>query len=231
MWIEEIEIEVQRKKIKNLHLHVKPPDGRVILTAPYRISNDIIEGFARANLEWIRGCREKYINAPPVPERKYISGEAVYIWGERYTLEVIPAPQNTFRIIGDRAILAMCPESSVEQRVKFMRGQYRKMLCEEIERLLPEWEERTGLKCEQWRTKYMTTRWGTCNPSAKRIWFSLQLAAHPKICLEYIILHESAHLKVRNHGADFIAIMDRYMPDWREIKKVLNTQLEGDLGM
>ena len=96
------------------------------------------------------------------------------------------------------------------------------MLKEKIELYLPKWEQITVLYCDSWQTKYMTTRWGTCNTATKKIWFNLQLAKKPVECLEYVMLHELAHLKVRNHGKDFVAILDKYMPYWRETRKLLN---------
>ena len=103
-----------------------------------------------------------------------------------------------------------------------MREWYREQLCAEVERLLPIWEQRTGLKCVEWKTKYMKTRWGSCNPEARRIWLNVQLAKHPVECLEYVILHELAHFVEKSHGPKFIAVMDAHMPTWRSIRKELN---------
>ena len=98
---------------------------------------------------------------------------------------------------------------------------YREQLKAEAGKRLPEWEKRTGLYCDSWQTKNMKTRWGTCNPNARRIWLSVQLAKKPVECLDYVILHELTHLKVRNHGKDFWQAVERYMPDWRERRKLL----------
>lgn len=103
-----------------------------------------------------------------------------------------------------------------------MREWYREELCREVERLLPVWEERTGFKCVEWKTKYMKTRWGSCNPNARRIWLNVQLAKYPIECLEYVILHELAHFVEKSHGSEFIAVMDEFMPAWRSIRKELN---------
>lgn len=113
-------------------------------------------------------------------------------------------------------------ESTAKQRQAYVNEWYRVLLKEKIELYLPKWEQITGLYCDSWQTKYMTTRWGTCNTATKKIWFNLQLAKKPVECLEYVMLHELAHLKVRNHGKDFIAILDKYMPYWRETRKLLN---------
>ena len=104
-----------------------------------------------------------------------------------------------------------------------MREWYRKQLQNETERRLPVWEERTGLFCAEWKTKYMKTRWGSCNPGVRRIWLNVQLAKHPVACLDYVILHELAHFVERSHGPKFVAVLDEYMPTWRSVRKELNT--------
>lgn len=119
----------------------------------------------------------------------------------------------------------MPENSSVENRQKFIREKFRKILIEQLERLIPKWEETTNLYCESFKTKYMTTRWGTCNSKAKRIWINLQMVEKPLECLEYIILHELIHLKISNHGKDFIEMMNQFMPDWKDRKNLLNTQI------
>lgn len=220
-----IEIEVRKKKIKNLHLYVKP-DGSVLITAPTCASGAFIEKFAAENIGWIRAALEKIKDAAPVPPRLYESGESVYIWGDEYPLTFTDGMRNAFELRGGGAFLRMSRDSTPEERIKYMRSQYRIILADEIERLMRECERITGLKSHEWHIKYMKTRWGTCNPEAKRIWFSLQLIQHPKECLKYVILHELAHLRVRGHGADFRALMDIYMPQWREVKAELNKSID-----
>lgn len=157
---------------------------------------------------------------PQQAERQYLPGEDLYIWGKRYTLAWQEwGNQNSFVLDDDKAVLCMRSGSTVKQREAYIREQYRAMLKEETARLLPEWEARTGLHCSSWHTKYMKTRWGTCNTAKKRLWFNVQLAEKPLECLEYVILHELAHTKIGNHGKEFAALMDRYMPEWREVKK------------
>lgn len=224
MIIEGIAIEVQRKRIKNMHLHVKP-DGRVFVTAPVSMPEVDIERFARTNIEWIKNAIQKYSERPKTPERRYESGETVFILGREYELVFLPGNGNAFSIMDNKAVLTMRPDSTSEQRIEYMRGVFREMLEKQITELFPKWERITGLKAKEWHIKYMKTRWGTCNPSAKRIWLSLQLAQHSPICIEYVILHELTHFRVHNHGADFKAEMDKYMPRWREIKRELNKPL------
>jgi predicted metal-dependent hydrolase len=132
--------------------------------------------------------------------------------------------KNTLILLGDRAILTVRQDSTTAQRGAFVNEWYRSLLKAEIARRLPRWENITGLHCESWQTKYMTTRWGTCNTKKKKIWLNLQLAKKTPVCLEYVILHELLHLAERSHNARFVGLMDQYMPYWRDVKKELNAQ-------
>lgn len=221
-------IEVRKKKIKNMYLSVKPPDGRVVISAPISMNRQTIESFARSKLEWIKMQKKKYETDAKKTDRQYISGEILYFWGKPYLLIFRErGGGNSLELSEGRAVLTMGGESTAKQRETYIRERYRAMLKEEIARLLPKWEALTGLHCCSWHTKYMTTRWGTCNTVKKRLWFNVQLAEKPVECLEYVILHELAHTKVSNHGAEFVAVMDEYMPMWREVKKRLNAQVDG----
>lgn len=218
-----IEVEIIKKNIKNMHLSVLPPDGKVRISAPNDLSDESIIMFAKTRFGWIKKQQEKFEQQPRQSERKYVSGETLYVWGHQYFLQVeYGQKKNSLVLDGNKAILTVRKESTVKQREKFVNEWYRSLLKKEVERYLPKWEAITGLYCDSWQSKYMTTKWGTCNTSTRKIWLNLQLAKKPIECLEYVILHELAHLKVKNHGADFIAILDLHMPYWREYKKMLN---------
>lgn len=221
-----IEVSVVKKPIKNMHLYVKPPEGRVEVSAPIGLSDESIELFIRTKIGWIRRQQEKFEKQPRQTEREYVSGEAFYVWGRQYYLLVNYSNKgNSLVLDGDKAILTVREGSTVEQRERFVNEWYRGVLKAEIEQLLPKWVEITGLRPDSWQTKNMTTRWGTCNVKTRKIWLNLQLAKKPIDCLEYVILHELAHLEVKNHNEQFIAIMDRHMSNWREIRKKLNDQI------
>ena len=218
-----IPIDIQKKNIKNMHLQIKPPDGHVVISAPLSMDDKAIEVYARTNLSWIKKQIEKFQQQPRSAKRQYVSGETMYIWGKQYYLSFVPdAQKNSFEIQGDKVILSMREDSTVKQRENYVREQYRSLLKVEIERLLPKWEQITELHCESWQTKYMVTRWGTCNTEKKKLWFNLQLAQKPIECLEYVILHELIHLRERTHNSTFIAYMDIYMKNWRAVRKELN---------
>ena len=218
-----IPVEIVKKKIKNMHLSVLPPDGKVRVSAPETLSDESIIMFVRTKLGWIRKQQEKFELQPRQSERQYISGETLYVWGRQYFLQVeYNYKGNSLVLSGDKAILTVRKESTPKQRENFVNEWYREKLKAEVDKYLPKWERITGLKCSSWQSKYMTTKWGTCNTSTKKIWLNLQLAKKPIECLEYVILHELAHLKVKDHGPEFVAILDGHMPQWQERRRLLN---------
>lgn len=218
-----IPVEIIKKNIKNMHLSVLPPNGAVRVTTPYSICDEAIAMFVRTKVGWIKKQQEKFAEQPRQSEREYVSGETLYVWGKQYYMQVRYSYKgNSLELEGDKAILTVRKESTTKQRESFVNEWYRAQLKAEVEKRLPKWETITGLYCNSWHTKYMTTRWGTCNVDKRRIWINLQMAKKPTECLDYVILHELAHLKVSNHGPEFVAILDEYMPYWRETKKKLN---------
>lgn len=220
--VSDVNVEVVRKDIKNMHLRVQPPDGRVVLSAPHSVSDMAIDGFVASKLAWIRKQRAEIAAQERQTEREGVTGETMYVWGKQCFVTVVKGSFYSVDLAGQDVMYTVRAGSSAEQREAHMREWYREQLCREVERLLPVWEERTGLKCAEWKTKYMKTRWGSCNPEARRIWLNVQLAKHPVECLEYVILHELAHFVEKTHGPKFVAVMDEYMPAWRSIRKQLN---------
>ena len=218
-----IPVEVHKKDIKNMHLAVKPPDGHVVLSAPKSVDDKAIEMYIRINLRWVKNQIEEFRSQPRSGKRQYVSGETIYFWGKQYFIKFVPNnKKNSLVLDGNTAILSMSKDSTVKQREKFVREQYRDKLKAVIEKLLPKWEQITGLHADSWQTKYMITRWGTCNAEAKKLWFNIQLAQKPVECLDFVILHELLHFHTRRHDALFVTYMDKYMPNWRDVRRELN---------
>lgn len=222
--ISDIPIDVSKKNIKNMHLYVKPPNGNVMVSAPLSMSDEAIERFVRTKVNWIKQQVEKFDNQPRQSQREYISGETLFVWGKQYYLQTEYSNKNSLVLSGDKAVLTVRKESTALQREKFIREWYRDLLKAEINVLLAKCEKTTGLKATSWQTKYMTSRWGTCNTQSGKIWLNLQLAKKTPECLEYVIIHELAHLIEKNHNERFVSLMDKFMPMWREIKMTLNGQ-------
>jgi len=188
------------------------------------MSDEAIERFVRTKSSWIKKQIAKFDNQLRQSEREYVSGETLYVWGKQYYIQTEYANKNSLTLSGDKAVLTVRKESTAEQRENYVREWYRELLKAEIAHLLPKWEKITGLKSTGWQTKYMTTRWGTCNPNTRKIWLNLQLAKKTPECLEYVILHELIHFSEKNHNERFVSLMDKYMLMWREVKAALNGQ-------
>lgn len=220
--ISDINIEVQKKNIKNMHLSVLPPDGKVRISVPVNAKDETIRLFAISKIGWIKKQIDRFQNQPRQTEREFVSGESHYVWGRRYRMEIRHNHRNNVEIKGNKLILTVREFSTTQQREKIMTEWYRKQLKEKLLELVEKWEEIIGVKAETVRVKNMLTRWGTCNTKDKRIWINLQLAKKPIECLEYVIVHELVHLLEKSHNSVFVDYMDKFLPDWRVTKDLLN---------
>ncbi|RZT23602.1 M48 family metallopeptidase [Fictibacillus sp. BK138] len=219
-----LEIDVFRKDIKNLHLAVYPPNGRVRIAAPLKSNEESIRLFAVSKITWIKNQQKKFHEQVRQSEREYVSGESHYVYGTRYLLTVIPdSPKNHVNIRNKTYLdLYVKKGSTKEQREKVITEWYRKQLKSEIPQIIEKWQDIMCVEVKDWGVKKMRTKWGSCNIENQRIWINLDLAKKPKHCLEYVIVHEMVHLLERNHNDQFVAYMDRFLPQWRIIKNELN---------
>ncbi len=224
--ISNIEIEVNKKNIKNMYLSVMPPEGKVRISAPVNAGDETIQLFARAKMGWIKKQIDKCTKKQKQEDRKFISGEAHYIWGRRYRLDIRYNKKNQVEIYEDKLILFIKEASTAQQRERFLIEWYRNQLKEKLPSLVKRWEDIIGVQVESVRVKNMRTRWGTCNIKDKRIWINLQLAKKPIECLEYVVVHELVHLLEKNHNDIFNEYMDKYLPNWRMMKVKLNQMQE-----
>lgn len=223
MEISGIKIEVIKKKIKNMHLSVLPPLGRVRISAPIGTNDETIKLFAIQKIGWIKKQIQKFESQPRQSEREYVSGESHYLWGRRYRLELkYTKKANKVETKGNKLVLTVREASTQEQREKIMNEWYRAELKAKLPALIEKWEKIIGVKTNDFGVKNMRTRWGTCNVKDKRIWINLQLAKKPVACLEYIVVHELVHLLEKNHTPVFIEYMDKFLPGWRVTKDELN---------
>lgn len=220
-----IEIDVVRKDIKNMHLAVYPPNGRIRLASPRETDQEVVRLFAISKLGWIKKQVKIFQEQKRETPRKYVSGESHYYYGKRYLLDVIlDKGKHRLELHGTKTIkMFVRPNTSKDRREQLMKSWYRNQMKEQIPDLIKKWEKVIGVKSEDWGVKHMRTKWGACNIEAKRIWLNLELAKKPLICLEYIIVHELVHLLERNHNERFVGYMDRFMPKWRMYRDELNS--------
>lgn len=222
--IANLDIDVIRKDIKNMHLAVYPPTGRIRLAAPSRTDDEVIRLFAISKLSWIKRHIKNFKAQARETPRDFVSGESHYFEGRRYLINVIEHEGwNKVELKNHKEInLYVKPDSAPAQRAKVFKEWYRKELKAQIPKIIEKWEKVMGVKANEWGVKHMRTKWGTCNTEEKRIWINLELAKKPKNCLEYIIVHELVHLLERSHNDRFIALMNKYMPKWRAHRDELN---------
>lgn len=220
-----IPVEVVRKDIKNLHLGVYPPMGRVRVAAPLVVNDEAVRLAIIDKLGWIKRQRAQFAKQPRQSEREMVNGESHYFLGRRYRLRVheVDAPGR----VALRGVASMDlfvrPGSSAGKREAVLQDWHRASLRSVITDLLAHWQPKLGVQATHWGIKKMKTKWGSCNVSARRIWLNLELAKKPVQCLEYIVVHELVHLLERNHTERFTALMDRHLPDWRNRREVLNS--------
>ncbi len=218
-----VTLSVLKKDIKNLHLSVYPPAGRVSISAPRRMNLDTIRLFAITKLGWIREQQKKLAEQERETRREYIDRESHFVWGRRYLLKVIEvdAPPRVELLHGN-LVLRVRPGTDAAARGEIVSGWYRDLLRGKIPALIKAWEPRLGVRVGAVFIQRMKTKWGSCNPAARTMRLNTELAKKPGECLEYIVLHEMVHLLERKHGPRFVALMDRFLPRWRETRELLN---------
>ena len=221
-----VRVSVVRKAIKNLHLGVYPPDGRVRVAAPLAVSDAAVRVAIIGRLRWIERQRATFEQQARESRREMVRGESHYYRGRRYRLDVVEAdglPRVEVR--GNQAlVLHVRREWSAEDRERLLLRWYRDRLRELVPQLLVKWQSELGVEIRAWGIKRMKTKWGSCNPTARRIWLNLELVKKPPACLEYVLIHELTHLLARHHDERFLGLMDRHLPTWRRRRAELNAE-------
>ena len=219
----DITVDIVRKDIKNVHLSVYPPLGRVRISAPSRMNLDTIRVFAIAKLGWIKEQQQKLREQARETPREYIDRESHYVWGQRYLLTVAEVDQPpTVTIAHNQLILAIRPDSSASKRQAVVEGWYRRELKAAVAPLIATWEPLLDVTVARFFVQQMKTRWGSCSPGTRSIRLNTDLAKKPRECLEYIVVHEMVHLLEPTHNKRFISLMERFMPRWQFYRDALN---------
>ena len=216
-------VEVVQKDIKNVHLSVYPPDGKVRISAPSMMSLDTIRVHAISKLPWIRQQQKKLKEQARETRREFLDRESHYLWGKRYLLTVVEANQRPGVELKPRQmVLVVRPGADEEKRRLVMENWYRDQVKIAVLPLIAHWEPLVGVKVKRFFVQKMKTRWGSCNPDKGNIRLNTELVKKPPECLEYILVHEMVHLLVRHHDGRFLALMDRLLPNWKHIRNQLN---------
>ena len=222
--IEDLIIPITRKKIKNIHLSVNPPDGRVSISVPMSTRIDVLRAFVSSKLGWIRAKQIKIRSQLREEPRQFVSRESHYIWGKRYLLKVKEENVRPNVYMDHKFIyLTIRPNSDYAIRHSVMYKWHKELCSSFALELIPKWERKLNVSVSKLFLQKMKTKWGSCNPAARNIRLNTELVSKPKDLFEYVLVHEMAHLLVPNHGADFVRILDEFIPSWQDLKMELNS--------
>jgi len=221
--IGDISVDVIFKDIKNVHLSVHPPTGRVRISAPRRMKLDTIRVYAISKIDWIKKHQAKIQAQERETPREYLEHESHYVWGKRYLLKVDEANQiPSVELRHTQMVLTVRPGNGVEKREAIVSAWYRDEVRKAAAPLIEKWEAAMGVSVNQLHIQRMKTRWGSCNPRTRSIRLNSDLAKKPRECLEYIVVHELTHLLEPSHNIRFIALMDKFLPNWKQHRAELN---------
>jgi predicted metal-dependent hydrolase len=216
-------VDVVFKDIKNVHLSVHPPTGRVRIAAPHRMNLDRVRLFAVSRLGWIKQQQMKLREQEREPAREYIDRESHYVWGKRYLLEVVEGDQSpSIELRHNTLVLHLRREAGEGKRQEILESWYREEVKNAVPELLAKWEPLLNVHVARIFVRRMRTRWGSCNPETRNIRLNTDLAKKPRECLEYIMVHELLHLLEHTHNARFLALLDHFMPRWQFYRETLN---------
>ncbi len=218
-----ITVDVVFKKIKNVHLSVHPPAGRVRISAPAWMRLDTIRVYAISKIKWIKKHQKKFQGQERETRREYLDRESHYVWGRRYLLKVREENQTpSVELQHSQMQLTVRPGAVMEKRGAVVMAWYRDQVREAAIPLIEKWEPILGVKVNRADVRRMRTRWGSCTPRRRTIRLNTELAKKSRECLEYVIVHELVHLLEPSHNATFIRLMDKFMPQWRHMRDELN---------
>ncbi len=219
----DIAVDVVMKDIKNIHLSVYPPSGKVRISAPLRMELDTIRVFAISKLGWIKQQQKKLREQERETPREYLDRESHYVWGKRYLLQVVEADAAPLvELMHSKMLLRVRPGTNDDMKQEVVAQWYRDQIKAAVPELIAKWEPIMGVKVERIFVQKMKTKWGGCNPATRSIRINTDLAKKPHEHLEYIVVHEMAHLLEPTHNNRFVALMDQFMPKWQFYRDELN---------
>lgn len=219
----EISIRVINKDVKNVHLSVHPPDGRVTLVTPKSTCIDVARAYAISKLGWIRKQQEKLLSQARETPREFIERESHYLWGRRHLLTVKFADAKPSVVLDHKRItLTVRTGTDANKRATVIHAWHKSLLHEVVPPLIEKWEPKIGVKVDAYFLQKMKTKWGSCNRRANHIRLNTELVKKPRDLLEYVVVHEMVHLLEPNHNDRFVKILANHYPTWREARNELN---------
>lgn len=224
MCVSNLSIDTIKKDIKNIHLGVYPPDGRVRVAVPLKTTDEAIRLFVISRTPWIKKQQLKFLKQERQTQREYVGGESHYFFGKRYRLNIIHVDTRPKIEIQKKTHIDLYikPGTSIQKRKEIFEKFYRSNLRDLIPILLEKWQKKVGVQVNEVKIKKMKTKWGACNHKDKRIWLNLELTKKPLHCIDYVFVHELVHLIEKNHSKQFLRILESILPNWQSEKEELN---------
>ena len=219
----EIAIAVTRKDIKNVHLTVHPPSGRVTLSAPKATRLEVARAYAISKLGWIRDQQKRLADQARETPRQFVNRESHLLWGRRYLMTVVYRESKPSVVLDHKRITLIAhPKSDATKRAEIIHKWHKSLLHQAVPPLIQKWEQKLNVKVSGYFLQRMKTKWGSCNYRAGHIRLNTELVKKPKDLLEYVIVHEMVHLIEPTHSERFVAILQKHYPTWREARAELN---------
>lgn len=222
IYIDDNQVTIEKKNIKNIYIRVLSPDGRVVVTMPRQMTDDRAVAFVRGKKQWIKQKQSEITNRPDLVLPYYEEGEKLWLWGREYPLVIADGCRNCISYNRENIILTQNRLLTREEKTALFIKWYRCILYRELDIVSKQSETITGIKAREWRIKLMKTKWGSCNIGEKRIWINLQLVKFPQECLHCVCIHELVHLYEYNHNQHFKKLMDQFYPEWKKINMILS---------
>jgi predicted metal-dependent hydrolase len=219
----DLSIEVTWKAVKNVHLSVHPPDGRVTLVAPSETRLEVARAYAISRLGWIREQQQRFAGQAREEPRRFVERESHYLWGRRRLLKIVERDAKPGVVLDHKRItLFVRPGSDRQKKAEVIHAWHKALLHGVVPDLIAKWEPKMGVRVNGYFLQRMKTKWGSCNHEAGHIRLNTELVKKPKDLLEYVVVHEMAHLIEPTHSERFLALLDRHYPTWREARMELN---------
>ena len=221
--IGDIPVDVILKDIKNVHLSVYPPTGRVRISAPLNSNLDTLRIYAISKLPWIKRNQTKQLSQARETPREFLERESHYVWGKRYLLKIVNVETAArVEIKHSQLVMYVRPSTPTNQLQHILDGWYREQIKSAVPELIEKWQKLMGVKVNNFYIQKMKTKWGSCNPFLGNIRLNSELAKKTIECLEYVTVHEMMHLIEPTHNSCFLTLMDKYLPNWHTIRNTLN---------
>ncbi|WP_312368658.1 M48 family metallopeptidase [Lachnoclostridium sp.] len=221
-----LEYQVTRKAVKNINLRIKP-DGRILISANQIVPVEFIDDFVQNKQEYIIRALKKYEEnrkyAASVP-RQYVSGENFDILGRSMRLKVVEENYEVVWTDGVFIFLSVKNKDDLKRKERLVTDWLKNLQLETFEQICKEIYQifkKYDVPYPQLKIRYMTSRWGSCQPKRGVITLNSKLIEAPRNCIEYVVLHEFVHFIHQNHSRKFYEFVAMLMPDWKERKMEL----------